>query len=105
MLRAYFDTQPDHKHVEKEEIHRRFKVFSRIMAHQGLDSLRSLLPNGAIAKDLASSIYSKVWALPLEQVSDQRVWDTSNRRTRKQIGWFSMGTEKKEHGRQRFETW
>ncbi len=100
MLRAYFDAQPGHEDVEKEEITRRFRLFSRIMEHQGLDTLRSLLPDGAIAKDLASSIYSKVWALPLEQVSNERVWDRRNRRTRKQIGWFSMACDEKEHGRQ-----
>lgn len=89
-LRAYFETQPGHEHAGEVERKSRFNLFFRIMNHQGFDTLQFLLPNGALASDLASSICSKVWALPLEQVSNKRVWDSTKLRTRKQIGWFSM---------------
>ena len=73
MLRAYFHAQSGHEDVENEEITRRFNLFSRIMEYQGLDTLRSLLHDGATAKDLAYSIYSKVWALPLADVQQEGV--------------------------------
>lgn len=100
LLRVYFDTQSGHEHVGEEEANRRSKLFRRIMGHQGLDTLRLLLPDGAMAKDPASSICSHIWALPLEQVSKGKVWDSSDRQTRKQIGWYSMDCDEKEYIRQ-----
>lgn len=100
MLRVYFDTQPGHGHAGEEEKTLRFKLFFRVMSHQGLDTLRLLLPDGAVAKDLASSIYSKIWAMPLEQVPKGKVWDSHDLRTRNQIGWWSMACDEREHMRQ-----
>ena len=101
MLRAYFEEGSRPDNVREEEIDRRFDLFLRIMDHQGLDTLRILLPNSTLAKDLTSSIYSKIWAVPLEQVGKGRVWDSSNRRTRKQIGWSSMACDENEHLKQK----
>ena len=97
MLKAYFDEQSHPDNVGEEEIDRRFDLFFRIMNHQGLNTLRLLIPNGALAKDLASKIYSKIWTLPLEQVSRGRVFDSIDRRTRNEIGWFSMACDENEH--------
>ena len=96
----YFRAQYELKDVGNAEKADRFELFFRIMSHQGFDTLRSLLPDGVIAKDIASNVCSKIWELPLEQVSNKKVWDSGDRLTRKQIGWHSMQCDKREHRRQ-----
>ena len=89
-LLAYFRAQSDLKDFGEAEETSRFKLFFRVMSHQGLDTLRFLLPDGVVPKGVASNICSKIWELPLERVSDEKVWDSGDRRTRKQIGWHSI---------------
>ena len=93
----YFRAQSELQDTGNAEKVNRFKLFNRIMSHQGLDTLRSVLPDGAIATDIASKVCSKIWELPLEQVSDEIVWDSGDRRTRKQIGWHSMVCDETEY--------
>ena len=98
-LRACFTAQSDLTNISPEEDQSRFKLFHRIMSHQGLDTLRLLLPNGVPPSDTAS-ICSKIGELPLEQVSNKPVWESRDRRTWKQIGWHSIECDEREHRRQ-----
>ena len=86
----YFRAQSEFKDTGDAEKANRFELFLRIMSHQGLDTLRLLLPNGAPPSDTASNICSRIWELSLEQVSDEKVGDSGERRTRERIGWHSM---------------
>ena len=96
----HFRAQSELKDIGNAEKKDRFELFFRIMSHQGIDTLRSMLPDGVIAPDVASNVCSKIWELPLEQVSNKPVWDSRDRPTRKQIGWHSFECDEREHYRQ-----
>lgn len=99
-LLAYFRAQSDLKDFGEAEETSRFKLFWRVMGHQGLDTLRFQSPDGVLPIDVAFNIGSKIWELPLEQVSDENVWDSEDLETREQIGWHSSACDEREIRRQ-----
>lgn len=62
----------------------------RIMQHQGLDTLRMLLPGGVSAiKDVTKDIRTKVEMVPVQNISNTPRFD----RKSLPLGWFSMALD------------